>query len=68
MLILSRKCGETIHFYKGGKRIGTIILCNIQGMQAKLGFEFDEELDIVRSELVEHDEPKSRRKAGYNKV
>jgi carbon storage regulator CsrA len=56
MLVLSRKCGETV-------RIGgdiTVILLGVRGRVVKIGIDAPALIRIPRGELCDEDHPKER--------
>jgi carbon storage regulator CsrA len=53
MLVLSRKCGETIHI---GDKI-TITVVRAHGNRIRIGIDAPEELRILRGELDQGSEP-----------
>lgn len=55
MLVLSRKVGQQIQI---GPDL-TLTVIQIRGEYVRLGFEAPRELRIVRTELLEKEEPKS---------
>ena len=53
MLILSRKIGEEIEVFQQGKRIGRIVLVNYIKGQARIGLEFDRDIEFVRDDAID---------------
>lgn len=52
MLILSRKKDEKIEVIVDGKILATVMLVDIRGPRARIGFQADESVKFVRSELL----------------
>ena len=53
MLVLGRNPGESVRLYRDGKFLGAVTFIKPLGQRARLGFEFEDDVRIVRDEVDE---------------
>ena len=59
MLVLTRERAETVHVIddRTGQLLGIVSVVDIRGSKCRLGFEFGDEVKLLRSEISDVLEP-----------
>ena len=51
-LVLTRRDSEGVEVWIDGRKLGRVFVARIQGAKVRLGFDFGDEVELWRDELV----------------